>query len=874
MAATDVARTNGNGNGSSPVPVDDSLLRQLSYPGTPRFGVDGRTYPDEYSIESELRDPVRRMMTFEEMGNDDAIASAITARTQDILSANWLLQSKDKSDLGTQIKEFCEDNIYPVLDSALRWLGAGPIQYGTAQVEPVFAYNDRPFVSQINRGKVQRPTRAPADGVRRIYLQKLSHIRQRTVWTFKIDQNGNLTFVTQYVFDGNSFREIPIPPEKLLLRVYDQQGSDFWGVPPMRRCYKAWKFKTQYERLNLLHHDRFGVGIPVVTEPEGGFTIAERDLVLKWMVAIRAGATNAGSLPRNAKFEIVTANGQMSSAALDFVKMYGLQINKVFSTQQNELGSTQTGARAVGETFDQQRQGVIQADCEDIANVLNPLMVKIVDINFGPQQEYPGFAPSQRIKPKATFAADIISLSSAGFVHPRVEDEVFIRDVYEMPEVDVETLTKEKEARDAQAQQIASAAAQKVQPPKDPASEAASEATLRSALVRQLSAQDGSADGAPDPAVPGETTWRTPEYSAWEQQILRPDILMRDLDLASSRLAGEVKDVLSAIDADLARQATAAAAGGAQSLRDAIPTIKVGGRLRTKLRNVLLQAAQRSRDYGEQAVRNEVERQLAPDGVGPQRSPRFPWMGGNDQASSYSARGVLVQLAAEPNTGGAVPARPRDLQLEAEVDRIVEDEIDRREGSTRAALTTALQQAAGAAIDTLVAVVSTALKGALASLSVYRTQSNVQSVVNVAFGVGRSDQADAINAAAGAPDTDPLEDDTEPSVTPSTDTSRAAATTGGGRGGRSGLLDAEGNPIELVSKIYSAVMDMGTCDECAKWDGAEFPIDYPEDLTGVQCPNPRCEGGYSRCRCVFVYVTDQEEPPNVPPSKGPVPLAA
>jgi hypothetical protein len=47
--------------------------------------------------------------------------------------------------------------------------------------------------------------------------------------------------------------------------------------------------------------------------------------------------------------------------------------------------------------------------------------------------------------------------------------------------------------------------------------------------------------------------------------------------------------------------------------------------------------------------------------------------------------------------------------------------------------------------------------------------------------------------------------------------------------------------VELVSKIYSAVMDAGTCDECNKWDGAEFPIDFPEDFTGVQ--------GHPRVRC-------------------------
>jgi hypothetical protein len=78
--------------------------------------------------------------------------------------------------------------------------------------------------------------------------------------------------------------------------------------------------------------------------------------------------------------------------------------------------------------------------------------------------------------------------------------------------------------------------------------------------------------------------------------------------------------------------------------------------------------------------------------------------------------------------------------------------------------------------------------------------------------------------------------------------------------------------MDLVGKIYSAVMDLGTCDECAKWDGAEFPINYPEDYTGVQAPNPRCAGGIGRCRCVWIYITSKESVPLAPASKGPLPI--
>lgn len=863
------------------------------------------------------------MEIFEEMGNDDAIAAAITARVQDINAANWLVQTDDSSDLGQEIKSFIEDNLYPVLDQLLRWLGGGPIQYGFGLIEPVFEWSDGPFAASVTRGTITRPTSSL--GRRLLYLRRLAHIRQPAIYHFMIAETGELTFAHQYVFNGTEFRDVEIPAEKLLIRTYDRQGDDYYGNPPMRKIYKAWMLKKQYERIGALHVDRFGVGVPTLTEPQGGLVPADRATWMANATKWRSGAESALSIPYGSKVDIVTGGAGLLGEMLNFIKLYNLQIQKVFSTQQVELGTTSTGSRAVGETFDEQRQGVIQADCEDIASVINNLLiVPLVKWNYGEQKTYPAFNPSQKVKAKQGLAADIVALTTAQYIHPRPEDEAYVRDAYELPEVSVEDLQKEADDRKQAAADIANAAAKAGAaagaggaagaagtPPDKPSSDTtpakagarpveqnpplkiAATQGAKGALVRQLAAT--LADGAPDPAAPGESTYRTPEYTAWESEILRPDILMRDLDLHSSRLAGEVKDVLDGIDQDLARQAADAARGGAQSLRDAIPTISVNGRLRNKLRGVLLLAAQRARDYGEQAVRNEIQRQIGPSGIGPQRSPRFPTMFPHETgAGAYSrfyrnaARvvGKLWALAmATPVADGEEATPPRDLQLEAEVDRIVEDEIDRREGSTRAALATALQQAAGAAIDTLVAVVATAINAALASLSTYRTQSNVQSVVNVGFGVGRSDQADAINAAVGAPLTDPSEapddesaeaipddESAEPSAPPSTMPPNRAAP-GGGRGGRSGLVDAEGNPIELVTKIYSAVMDLGTCDECAKWDGAEFPIDYPEDLTGVQCPNPRCEGGYARCRCVFVYKTSDEAAPNVPAAKGPVPIA-
>jgi hypothetical protein len=921
--------------------VPPAATQQVSYSGTPR-GAQGDTLPDDYV--RDLGDPVRRMEKFEEMGSsDDAVRAAIDARRQEINAANWTLSSEDKTPAGVEVLEFVEDNLYPYLDDLLRWLGGGGMQYGFGCIEPVYAWADRPFNNAINRGTLRRPTRRL--GGRRIYLRKLAHILPTSITTFGISTTGDLQRVTQQVFNGESFRRVDVPPEKLLLWTYNRQGDDYWGVPPTRQCYKAWTFKTQIERLNLLHIDKFGVGTVAIEEGEG-WGAQDRTNALAFAKAWRAGGENAILYGKGGKIEVISDDGKTTMSSLEWVRYYNLQISKVFLTQGSELGSTETGARALGEVFFEQLGGIVQADCEDLASLINNrLIVPLVNWNFGPQEHYPTFAPSQRVKAGGGVATMLTQLMASKAVKPRPEDEAWLRDLFGMPSVELKTLQEEAGAPPAgdsatdsaadpaatptpagdpaqgigndqhiqvteaavlngaqissakdivmavvagelprdtgvamlqvffnltpeKADQIVGSAGTKTPttpnpvaggtpapaaptpPPADAPQNDVAEPPAALRAMRALSRP--MADGAPPAAERGVTTYRTREYSEWEQKIVRPDVLERDLDLHAARLTSEVQDVLKAIDADLAAQAEAHATDSAETLAAAVRTIAVPERLRKQLRKVLLDAAERARDYGREAVQLEIERQVAPDGVGPQRTA---WLG-YPEPGAYSLLGRITR-AIRALAAGDEPTsteKARELRLAAQVDHAVESEIDRREQSTRSAMLTALAQAGAAATSVLASVVVTAVKSALVGLSTGRTQDAVASVVNVGFGAGRSDAADAIQKATGA--------------------ASAPASGGGGGDIRSGLRDADGNPIGLVAKVYSAVMDLGTCDQCAKWDGAEFPIDYPEDLTGVQAPNPRCEGTEQRCRCVWIYITDRESVPLVPASKGPEPIRA
>jgi hypothetical protein len=939
-----------NPNALAAVSPPSGALAQQSYSGTPR-GPDGTTTPDDY--QREMADPVRRMQIFEEMrASDHAVHAAIDARRQEINAANWVLASEDKTPLGVEILEFVEDNIYPQLDAILRLLGGGGIHYGFGAVEPVFTWADRPVAGIIGRAKTRRPARSQRRG---IYLAKVAHLRQPSVETFRISEQGDLISVVQNGFTGASYRRVEIPAEKLLLWTYDQQGDDRWGVPPARHCFKAWTFKSQVEKLNLLHMDRFAVGLPIIEEGEG-WTHVERQSLAAFFATMRARGDNYLLHPAGGKITLASDDGKTTLSMLEWVRYYDIAIAKTFLTQSSELGSTQTGSRSVGETMVEQMGALVQADCEELASIINEQLIKyLVDLNYGPQKSYPNFQPTQRVKLNGAMATALQSLIGVKLLNPRPEDEVLVRDVFGMPTVPLEVLqeahgaaTESTDAtnavtgaadapaaddatvgasdqhiqvtqatvlngaqissakdivlavaagqlpRDAgvamlqvffnltpdKAEQLMASAGTTTPTTPNPVAGAAtsgaddgagtggSQATPpapgtaggtvpapRPALVaasRAIELAVQLADGAPEPAQQGVSTYRTREFSTWEASIVRPEVLIRDLDLQAARLTGEVQDVLRTIDEDLAAQVEAHANDSAEALSAAVRTIAVPDELREQLRAVLTAAAKRARDYGTQAVKNEVDRQVGPAGVGAQRAPSLPWGDvGVAEPSTYSRIRRLIgnklRLLAHGDDETSAEKRARDLRLSAQVDAAVESEVVRREQSVRTSILTALTQAAGAEAALLGSIVSSASKASLLGLSTGRTQQAVQSVVNVGFGIGRSDMAEAVTA---------------------------PATQSGGGGGRSGIVDSAGAPIGFVRKVYSAVMDLGTCDECAKWDGAEFPIDYPEDVSGVQCPNPRCAGTEQHCRCIWIYITDKESTPLVPASKGPVPFSA
>lgn len=806
------------------------MTRQLSYSGTPRMS-DGSTRPDDYV--SELANPVRRMEVFEEMrSSDEAFETALSAREKLITSANWQLATAGDTPREVEIKEFCEDNLYPLLDDILLQL-SGALQYGVGLFEPVFAYADAPPVRNISRGKISRSARQFG---RLLYLTKIARIRQRTIWTFQISETGDLQLVRQYVYSGSGLARRDIPGPKLIRWTYRQQGDDYWGRPPMRSLYKAWKFRSQLERLNMLGTDRFGVGVPVGVAGES-WSDADIQKFFRYLAAWRAGENAGLVIPAGGTLSIEGGDGKVLSSILDWAKWYAVGIAKVYLTQGTELGTTDSGSRALGEVMQEGAEGVSQSDCEHIAAILNErVIVPLVNWNYGPQESYPTFAPSQRVRASGVIGGLVAGWKQQGVIGWSAEDEQWLRDANGMPDIDVQTrqaeMDEEAAAKEAAAEELRARMADGGINPDDPANDPGDDAEDapkpgqrgKPAALARGSDRAGAVGGdgkrrapralALEPGAAPDTRplpYRTPEYSAWEMAVVKPDVLARDLDVEAARAAGEVQDILRRIDLALMLAVTSLAMKGVAGMAAGLLKLAVSATLERQLRAAMTSAVERARDYGARTVRAEVARQALPAGIGPGPLPTLP---AADVSPSERA----------PVPDPAAQAEAREALLRVEVDRAVGEELDRRVSAARGAARDAIATAGAGGGEQLQAAARQSAETRLQALSPARTRANVEGVVNAGFGGGRNEAA---------------------------------------------LQIVREHPDEIRSKVYSCVMDENSCEECIKWDGAEFPVDWPESPKGVSAPNPRCEGGISRCRCLWILVSDAESTPSAPASKGP-----
>lgn len=362
--------------------------------------------------------------TVDRMVRSDGTCSAIwSAITLPLLAAEWDLVPASDRRIDQKIADFVGENLWPIfqrtLEQALTYL-----LYGHFVFEVVY---DR------------------VDG--QIVWKKLAPRLPWTIVKWNV-KNGELTSITQYALDTNTgqYREFQIPANRILRLTNKQVGLNFAGVSILRPAYKHWKIKDVLYKIDAIRHERYGVGVPVISPPEGTSSIDRTSLEN----AARTLQSNEASyimLPIGSDpdkvIKILTGQQGNGTNVLDSIRHHDMLMLRSVLTEFLALGETKFGSRSV--SADQ--TGLFMLSLQGIADNIGEVFTnghigenggisELVRYNFGKEAGVPRLhcakIPERSI---SDIMSGIAELVKAGVITHDTAVENQVRDLVGLPQI-------------------------------------------------------------------------------------------------------------------------------------------------------------------------------------------------------------------------------------------------------------------------------------------------------------------------------------------------------------------------------------------------------------------------------------------------------
>lgn len=348
-----------------PVPPD-ILPEVIGDTGTERYG--GYFY-EEFS--SDWRDE-KRVINVELMRRTDAtVKQLLNAIKAPILAAEWdvVIDSDDPKD--QEVLQFVKDNVFNIkrtwkdfLREALTYF-----DFGFSAFELIWEKR--------------------SDG--RIWLADLSPRIQHSIlrWTIA----GGLHGITQLIKTDEKAISMPeIPMNKLLVLTNDKEGDDRTGQSVLRPAWKHWWYKDGLYRIASIQAERYGVGTPVITLPEGNAGAADMAKAKEMGRSMRSNEEGYIILPSEKwKVTIMTpSGGSLASDIKSQVEHHDRMILMAGLAGFLNLGSTDTGSFALSSDQRGFFLTFIQDKVSYIAEEYTKQVIhRLVELNYGKLKKMP-----------------------------------------------------------------------------------------------------------------------------------------------------------------------------------------------------------------------------------------------------------------------------------------------------------------------------------------------------------------------------------------------------------------------------------------------------------------------------------------------------
>ncbi len=346
--------------------------------------------------------------------SDGQIKKTLVYCKKPLIAANWTIEpvSEDKAD--QEIAEFIEWNLMEGMTKTWRYILNHfllALDMGVMVFEKVWEYD--------------RDTG-------RVYCSKLAPRMPKTIFKWNEDKNSNLESIEQMV---STKKTEPMPGDKIIHFAIDQEFDNWEGESIMRPAYRHWKMKLAFEKISAMSYERFGMGVPIFTEPENA-TDEDRERADAIGKNLRAHESASVRVPFG--WELEFKFGENWKPADGQIRYHNEMISASMLQQFTDLGTMDRGSRAVGEVLEDPFYISLEAIGEQICETLNKQFIpELIGYNWAGVKELPKLKCSNIRVEDYTAISD--ALQKIGpFITPDFYIEQHLRQIMKLPEMQEE----------------------------------------------------------------------------------------------------------------------------------------------------------------------------------------------------------------------------------------------------------------------------------------------------------------------------------------------------------------------------------------------------------------------------------------------------
>lgn len=357
--------------------------------------------------------------------SDGTVQGALKAVKLPILRAKWFVQPASEEKQDEEIAEFVNKALFEL--QTITWANflrqsLLMLDFGHMVFEKVFELRD-------------------VDGKEMVVLKKFAPRMPKTIknWTLKNGKPG----IRQLTKEA---KEYEIPIEKLLIFTNEQEGDNWDGVSILRAAYKHWHFKDKFYIIDAIAFEKHGIGVPYVKMIGG---TSDDDKVAATTIAKNMRAHHQAHVVHGENIEVGFID--MKAGALrdpqPSIMHHNREITKSVLAQFLELGSTDSGSRALSQDHSEMFLKSLEAVADNIIDVINRYAIpQLVDLNWNGVKAYPKLACNGISRVDVDRLANAYqTLSFAGAIHPTQADELYLRELLNLPERTEEDIEQQED---------------------------------------------------------------------------------------------------------------------------------------------------------------------------------------------------------------------------------------------------------------------------------------------------------------------------------------------------------------------------------------------------------------------------------------------